>query len=245
MDASQSRSEFKFLLNNGISTNFRQELATHLPIDQGAEDGYQIESDYFDDEAQTKYWEKKFGSPSRRRVRTRVYGDASGEREQTYFIEVKHKVGGDSVKRRVLIDEDELNNIGERKLPSRDCESAQKVLSEVQTLIADPSCKPTVRIRYHRYAFDAGPESTIRITVDINLTCRFFEEDNFGELINLTASDQAIMEVKTIGNVPYWFRKLIGKHRLIPQSYSKFMTALDYRANHLPPKTTLKTTHTC
>jgi len=233
MDASQSRSEFKFLLNKGIWPHFQQELASHLPIDQGAESGYQIESDYFDDESQTKYWEKKLGSPSRRRVRTRVYGDSSGDREQTYFIEVKHKVDGDSVKRRVLLDESELSEIGERKLPNRSCESEQKVLSEVKALIADPSCKPTVRIRYHRYAFESGPESTIRITVDTNLTCRFFEDNDFGDLIHLTAPDQAIMEVKTIGVVPYWFRKLIGKHRLVPQSYSKFMTALDYRANNL------------
>lgn len=232
MDASQSRSEFKFLLNDGLWTRFREELSSHLPIDQGADNGYQIESDYFDDETQSKYWEKKFGAPSRRRVRTRVYGDSFDSRPQTYFIEVKHKVDGDSVKRRVLISKNELTAIRQRILPSRSDESEQKILSEVQALIASPTCKPAVRIRYHRYAFDPGTDATLRVTVDTRLTCRFWRSGHLGETTPLLKPDQAIMEVKTIGAVPFWFRQLIGKHRLVPQSYSKFITALDYRANH-------------
>lgn len=232
MDASQSRSEYKFLLNGGLWTRFREELTCYLPVDQGADEGYRIESDYFDDEIQSKYWEKKFGAPSRRRVRTRVYGESSGERPQTFFIEVKHKVDGDSVKRRVLISKEELAAIAERRLPSRSNDSEQKVLSEIRELIANPSCKPTVRIRYHRYAFDSGPEASLRVTVDTALNCRFWEEGRFGEQVNLLEPDQAIMEVKTIGAVPFWFRQLIGKNHLVPQSYSKFITALDYRANH-------------
>ncbi|MDQ8192319.1 polyphosphate polymerase domain-containing protein [Roseibacillus persicicus] len=229
MNANQARNEYKFLLRSGIMESFCQELAEHLPSDQGAENGYQIESEYFDDERRSKYWEKKLGAPSRRRVRTRAYGDESGERQPTVFIEVKHKVDGDSVKRRVLLDQDELGEIVERQLPVREGAADQKVLNEIRNLIAEPSCRPVVRIRYHRYAFDEGPESLFRVTLDRDLTCRYPTPDGYGEPVQLLEPNQGILEVKSIGPVPYWFRLLIAKYHLIPQSFSKFMIALDHK----------------
>lgn len=227
MNANQARNEYKFLLGSGILEPFCEELAKHLPSDQGAKNGYQIESEYFDDEQRTKYWEKKLGTPSRRRVRTRVYGDRSGQRAPTVFIEVKHKVDGDSVKRRVLVDQDELGAIVERHLPDRDGPADRKVLTEIEELIAEPSCRPVVRIRYHRFAFDEGPESLFRVTLDRDLKCWYPSEDGYGPAVNLLEPGEAIMEVKAIGAVPYWFRQLIGKHCLVPRSFSKFMIALD------------------
>jgi hypothetical protein len=35
------------------------------------------------------------------------------------------------------------------------------------------------------------------------------------------------MEVKTIGPVPYWFRKVIGEFNLVPRGFSKYAAALE------------------
>jgi len=231
MNASQNRREFKFLLTQQQFEAVRSEVGDRLPVDQGAENGYQIISEYFDTAERSTYWQKQFGSPNRRRVRTRLYGALDGERSPTAFVEVKHKLNGVTVKRRVLVGLDELNDFASGVIPERECENDSRVLKEIKDLIQDPDRLPVVRIRYHRYAYDSGPEGTIRITFDANTCCWFDCENGYGEETSdgysIMKDADVIMEIKTIGSVPYWFRNLIAKHKILPRGFSKFSSALE------------------
>ncbi|WP_367872579.1 polyphosphate polymerase domain-containing protein [Luteolibacter sp. Populi] len=234
MDANQNRREFKFVLPPQLAGVLRARVGEMMVADRGAEDGYAVLSEYFDTDERTSYWQKQLGVPNRRRVRSRVYGRADGAIPASAFIEVKHKLDGVTVKRRVSVELDELGHLSTGKLPNHKgipTSIDQRVMAEIDDLVNTRGSKPVVQIRYHRYAFDSGPEGTIRITFDIDPRCRF-------RLVPLTPDDpdfelpllepgSAIMEVKTIGPVPFWFRNLIGEYKLVPRGFSKYTAALE------------------
>jgi hypothetical protein len=234
MDANQNRREFKFVLRPGLLEDVRASVSEHLVVDRGAADGYPVISEYFDSSERNSYWQKQFGVPNRRRVRGRVYGRADGSIPPSAFIEVKHKLDGTTVKRRVAVDLPALAEFSSGQLPSaaasgRHCDD--RVISEIRDLVHLESTHPVVQIRYLRFAYDSGPEGLIRLTFDTDLCCRF-------RLLPLTPDDPdfelplldpgaSIMEVKTIGPVPSWFRAIIGKYSLVPRGFSKYAAALE------------------
>jgi hypothetical protein len=234
MDASQNRREFKFLLKPGVEEEVRAAVAEQLDVDPNANDGYPVISEYFDSVERTSYWQKQFGVPNRRRVRGRVYGRQDGSIPPSAFIEVKHKLDGTTVKRRVPVNLGELARFSAGALPTELAlgdSVDERVLTEIHDLVVNRHTQPVVQIRYQRYAYDSGRDGTIRITFDTELYCRFrllplLPNDMDFEL-PLLEPGSAIMEVKTIGPVPYWFRKLIGQYRLVPQGFSKYAVALE------------------
>lgn len=246
MDASQNRREFKFVLPPHLQGVLRARVAEVMVADRGAEDGYPVLSEYFDTVERTSYWQKQMGVPNRRRVRSRVYGRSDGAIPASAFIEVKHKLDGVTVKRRVPVDLEELGPLSNGDVPVRENYASptdERVFAEIRDLVNNRETRPVVQIRYHRYAFDSGPEGTIRITFDVDPCCRF-------RLVPLTPGDpdfelpllepgSEIMEVKTIGPVPYWFRNLIGEYNLVPRSFSKYAAALEmyeFKQRSLPPQ---------
>ena len=247
MDASQNRREFKFVLPPHLEGTLRARVAAVMEADRGAEDGYPVLSEYFDTAERGSYWQKQMGVQNRRRIRSRVYGRRDGAIPASAFIEVKHKLDGVTVKRRVPVGLDELARFSEGALPERECHASpadERVFAEIRDLVADGERRPVVQIRYHRYAFDSGPEGTIRITFDNDPRCRFrllpLEPDDPDFELPLLEPGSAIMEVKTIGPVPYWFRNLIGEFQLVPRGFSKYAAALEmyeFQRRKAPAKT--------
>jgi hypothetical protein len=243
MDASQNRREFKFVLPAHLGEVIRQRVGEVMEADRGAEDGYPILSEYYDTSERTSYWQKQFGVANRRRVRSRVYGRRDGGIPASAFIEVKHKLDGVTVKRRVPVNLDELEQLTEGIIPVRDesiSPTDERVLAEIASLLHDLGSRPVVQIRYHRFAYDSGPEGTIRITFDNEPRCRFrrvpLTPDDPDFELPLLAPGESIMEVKTIGPVPYWFRNLIGEFNLVPRGFSKYTAALElYEFKSRPP----------
>lgn len=235
MDATQDRREFKFLLPADLAPVIQQSVASHLAADRGLPAGYVVLSEYFDSPDRASYWEKIEAHPSRRRVRSRIYLDPSRRQAPTGFIEVKHKLDGQTAKRRIPASLDDLARFSTGWIPNARNLRHERVRRELATLVHDLRLGPVIRIRYHRHAFDAGADGTLRITFDRELRCAFptipftaaLEPD-----LALGEPDAVLMEVKTIGPVPGWFRQLAGRHRLNPGSFSKYMSALD---RHLPP----------
>ncbi|MGD7653439.1 MAG: polyphosphate polymerase domain-containing protein [Verrucomicrobiales bacterium] len=231
MEANKNRREYKFLLPPGLVGRLRNLVAEHLEIDRGATEGYPILSEYYDTEDRMSYWEKRFGVTSRRRIRSRIYGHRDGDIPPTSFIEVKHKHNGTVVKRRVMVGLAQVTQLSSERIINTPDDAPSSVVTEITELMENPPKHPVVQIRYHRYAYDSGPDGTIRITFDTDPCCRFRDvplahDDSEFEL-PLLPPGEAIMEVKTIGPVPYWFRSLIGRFKLVPRGFSKYATALE------------------
>jgi hypothetical protein len=234
MEANQNRREFKFLLKPGMHDILRSEIAEHLAVDAHANGGYPVISEYFDSAERASYWQKKFGVANRRRVRGRVYGRQDGTIPPSAFIEVKHKLDGTTVKRRVPVDLEELGEFSDGTLPTKPDPGKKRdprVVAEIDELVNGGRNEPVVQIRYHRHAYDSGGEGTIRITFDSDLLCRFrlipLVPDDPDFELPLLEPGASIMEVKTIGPVPYWFRRLVAKYNLVPQGFSKYAVALE------------------
>lgn len=229
MLANQLRKEFKFVLQPDKLEKFKASVAENLQEDVHAVGGYPVMSEYFDSDDLQNYWQKKFGSPNRRKLRSRLYGREDASIPPTAFIEVKHKLDSITVKRRLPCKVHELSMLKDGKIESS-TELDANVAREVNDLVKTHG-KPTVQIRYDRFAYDSGPDGTLRITFDQNVRCRFGEhqlipgDDNFEN--PLLEEGYGIMEVKTIGAVPFWFRQLIGELRVAPRSFSKYITALE------------------
>lgn len=234
MDANQNRKEFKFLLPSEKGEMVRAIVAESLAADRGCEEGYPVLSEYFDSEERNSYWQKQFGAASRRRVRSRVYGVRDGSIPPSAFIEVKHKLRGETVKRRVSVDLDEIAAFSTGVAPESETFSDsldRRVLGEINGLVKGDRSRPVVQIRYHRYAYDSGSEGKIRITFDVDPKCRFklnpLTPDDPDFDLPLLEPGASIMEVKTIGPVPFWFRRLLGEHQLVPRGFSKYAAALE------------------
>ncbi|MGJ8724437.1 MAG: polyphosphate polymerase domain-containing protein [Roseibacillus sp.] len=230
MLASQNRREFKFVLDESTSKEVRRRVAEHLEEDEHAVGGYPILSEYYDSDDLHNYWQKMLGVPNRRKLRSRLYGRDDATIPPTAFIEVKHKLDGVTVKRRMPCEVEQLAKVHQSGM-SCDSESEfEHVVHEVNELVESHG-KPMVQIRYDRFAYDSGPDGTIRITFDDNVCCRFGGkaltpgDKDFD--VNLLEPGQSIMEVKTIGPVPFWFRQVIGELRLAPRGFSKYSAAIE------------------
>lgn len=236
LDATQDRREFKFLLPAEEGEAFRAFIATRIPVDRGAENGYPVISEYFDTEDRHSYWQKIMGSANRRRVRSRVYGRPDGLIPPAAFIEIKHKCYEVGVKRRAALPIESLPELSAGRIPAdlvrADRPRADRMLvEELRDLILNDGARPVVQVRYDRMAYDSGKEGTIRVTFDTGLRCRF-------DLKTLTPDDRdfplpvvdreiAVVEVKTIGPVPIWLRNAAGEFGLHARSMSKYCQSLE------------------
>lgn len=235
LEATQDRREFKFLLPAAKGDSFRDFISQRLPVDRGAENGYPVISEYYDTPDRHSYWQKIWGAKNRRRVRARVYGRPDGLIPPAGFIEIKHKLDSDGVKRRAALPIESLRELAAGEIPTALLESTRSradrhVVSELRDLVITGGARPVVQVRYDRMAYDSGPHGTIRVTFDTGLCCRFemkpLVPDDRDFPLPVVDDEVAVVEVKTIGAVPTWLREATAQFRLIPLSMSKYCLAL-------------------
>src|SRR5690606_24622674 len=95
--------------------------------------------EYFDTDERATYWQKQFGVPNRRRVRGRGYGRSDGSIPPSAFIEVKHKLDGQTVKRRLPVALEDLPVFSEGRIPEglAEGEVDGRVLAEIHDLVVN------------------------------------------------------------------------------------------------------------
>ena len=237
------RFEFKFV----ITTQQREQIFAAFngalrPDNNGTSGGvYPIVSLYYDTPDWRCYWEAWRGLPSRRKLRVRVYGTADGDIPPTSFVEVKHKLDGLGVKRRVHTSIPSALEIGQGGgIPEQFTPREARVVREVHRLVQYDGFRPVCAMRYRRHAFALHLDETsepLRLTFDDELGARFRdlqpEPDDRRSDLSLLPDDQAIMEVKGIGAVPAQVARCLAKAGLSPRRFSKYCTAI--RLSRNPP----------
>ncbi len=231
------RFEFKYVVTaaqrDDICAAFNGALR---PDSQGGSGGvYPIVSLYYDTPDRRCYWEAWRGLPSRRKLRVRVYGTADGDIPPTSFVEVKHKLDGLGVKRRVQTTIPRALEIGRGQgdataLPERDA----RIVREVHRMVHEEGFRPIATLRYRRHAhalqLEENGAEPLRLTFDEGLGARFRdldpEPDDQRCDLPLLPAEQMIMEVKGFGAVPARVAALLAKCRLSPRSFSKYCAAI-------------------
>jgi len=234
---SASRTEYKFLINAEQYHQWKDEISQRLAVDDnpGNSGDYPILSQYYDTADRDCYWEKQRQFRSRRKIRVRVYGSKKTQIPPAGFLEVKHKLNGLGVKRRLpmpvetaqafaLGDDDAL-----RGMYDQVGRAGRIVINEVLGMRA-AGHQPSMQIRYDRNAF-SSPDGLLRVTFDNLLLCRpefpILLPDDSGFSKFIIPEGDSIMEIKSIGPVPYWLRQRAGETGLSRRSFSKYCTSLE------------------
>lgn len=234
---SLNRTEYKYLISLDQMAQIERELSDRLVVDSlASEDGcYPIVTEYFETPGRECFWQKNRRLASRRKIRVRLYGSNGAKIPPTGFIEIKHKHFGFGAKRRLFLPVEEAQafaaaNYEILRNSDRNWSRSQRmIIAELFDLVERHNFEPAIQLRYDRKAL-MTPDGQLRITFDTRLMCR-------SELLDLQPDDQrfdqyiippdrSILEVKSIGAVPFWFREYAGDCRLVRRSFSKFCTAL-------------------
>ena len=236
------RFEFKFL----VTARQRDDLfaafngALQPDLNGGTGGDYPIVSLYYDTPDWRCYWEAWRGVPSRRKLRVRIYGTACGHIPPTSFVEVKHKLDGLGVKRRVQTTLERALEIGQGGGETALYTAAEaRIVREVHRLVRNDGFRPVCAIRYLRHAFalqSGAAHEPLRITFDDELAARFRdlqpEPDDRGCDLSLLPEGNLVMEVKGIGAVPARFANYLAKSGLSPRRFSKYCAALHLSGTH-------------
>lgn len=234
---SLNRTEYKYLINLDQMNEIQKDLDDRLVVDSlASEDGrYPIVTEYFETPDRACFWEKNRRLASRRKIRVRLYGCEGGKIPPTGFIEIKHKHFGLGAKRRLFLPVDEAVEFAKgnyevlRKSGRNWSRTQRMIIAELFDLITRREFEPAIQLRYDRNAL-MTPDGQLRITFDTSLRCRSelleLQPDDQRFTQYIIPPDQSILEIKSIGPVPFWFREYMGAKMLVRQSFSKFCTAM-------------------
>jgi len=227
-------------LKYGLDARQRQALeavvrARLQPDPYGDADGrYPIVSLYLDDAGLSAYWERERGLASRRKLRARIYGGAGTRAAPTCFVEVKHKYGRRTAKRRIALPVDEAMALvrGEPPPASATPLSAREALvaAEARAMVRDGRLEPRLVLRYTRHAFLGAVDAPdLRITFDSDIRARARDlvlrpdDDDFD--VALLGAGASVLEIKVDHVVPLWLAEAVGRLGPLGAATSKYSLA--------------------
>ena len=242
------RYEYKFVLSPEQRAALLEILSRELLADThgGSAGWYPIVSLYYDTPDLKCYWENWRDLPSRRKLRVRVYGSSDGAIAPTSFIEIKHKDFSRGTKRRIQTALPHALAIARGETVDANFNHAeQTAVQEVHRLVQEEHFRPTLLIRYQRYAYflhtpNVAPADRLRVTFDQNIATRAHDlipqpdDQNFSDYI--LPKGHCVMELKGRQAVPFNFVHALTKLQLKPRQFSKYSEGIRLEKLHLQPQ---------
>ena len=231
MDSTRfDRREFKFVVDALQRRRLTEALAARLtPDPHGDGTGrYPIISVYYDNASLDLFMDGLRGLSSRRKLRLRLYGDASTRAAAACFIEIKHRYKARVAKRRVELALEEAMGVGQGRPPQRELGASDAlVVAEALEMQRAMRLRPTCLLRYERQAFrGASSEADLRVTFDHAIRARardlipvVGDQDFEAEVLEPSHS---ILEIKVAETVPFWLARQLGALGCVRRSYSKY-----------------------
>ncbi|MBR0382649.1 MAG: polyphosphate polymerase domain-containing protein [Eubacterium sp.] len=228
-EKSFQRYEKKYLTDRSRMKEIVRVLKRHMKADAHDREsmGYKVCNLYLDTAKGDVFEEALLKPWYREKIRLRSYGYVKGS-EDHVFLEMKKKVGGFVSKRRVRLTAGEAEAFLSRRQEPQDASfMTRQILGEAAYSLQVRKAIPACRISYDRVAFVTDESDFVRVTLDTNLRSSAAEggirvrprEELF------MPADFCVMEVKTSGACPLWLSDLLKEEGLLPQSFSKFVTA--------------------
>ncbi len=221
------RREIKFLMTLEQYQALLPTVHEHMNPDRFCIDGkeYGIFNIYYDTpdnllirrSIQKPYYKEK--------LRLRGYYSPAAP-DSPVFLEVKKKIGGIVVKRRVTMTVAEAEAyIQTRVKPYYERFLDQQIMKEMDVFLNSyDSIAPRQYISYQRSAFFGKDDSNLRLTFDRQLTERRYDltltKGSYGNQI--ISDDYRLMEIKIPGSVPVWLSNALSELGIRRHSFSKY-----------------------
>jgi hypothetical protein len=214
-----SRAEHKFLITIDEYLKLRFQLAQSMALDVHSDANtseYHLHSVYFDDQYDSRVFEKADGLEYHQKYRLRKYGNGSTR------LEYKTKIGTMTNKRSLWVDQELEQAILTRDYSVLYRYRHEELIEDLIIRMKLDDLKPMIVIDYDREAF-VYPEGDVRITFDKVLTARRYDQP---EVFNKKLYEPKIMmlEVKYTGILPDFIRAMVFQKNHQPVSFSKYFT---------------------
>ena len=223
-----NRFELKYQVTAPIADALTKEILENMsPDPEGDPSGrYAVTSLYYDTRDLAFYRAKMEGIKFRRKLRIRRYGPLAVPPDAPVAIEIKQRINRTTQKRRVampLADAMALCS-GETIAVPEDPSDAATV-SEIEFLVRSLALNPVCTIGYQRQAFRGSSyDPGLRITFDRSIWVR---DPSYGLLDDgprhvFLPPALAILEVKANDAVPLWTARMLARHGVEVDRYSKY-----------------------
>ena len=214
------RNEWKYQISPASAVLLSRRLAVFLKRDtHSGQDGYLIRSLYFDDIAESAFYDKLAGVNEREKYRLRYY-DADSDH---IFLERKRKHGN-------LIEKDSIpvsRMVAQRMIKDMPLEMGELSAPLMAAFAAQRSTRlmrPRVIVDYRRLAF-VYEEQNVRITLDSNIRSNLYRTDSFFDrftTLPVLENENVILEVKFDEYLPEKPKEALSRIAVMPQANSKF-----------------------
>ena len=222
------RHELKYFINPGELIALRHKLAPVLSLDshcRGADRSYTIRSLYFDDVADTAYYDKQMGVMHRDKYRIRIYNYS----DQVIFLERKRKEGDLIQKSSVRI----TRNLAERII-SGNAAGLEKtnvpLLQDMYVQMRLNLLRPRVIVDYDREAY-VHPAENVRITFDKRVRSGLYSHDMFNPnlpTVRAITDGREVLEVKYDRYMPDFISGLLYDLPAERSAISKYVLCRRY-----------------
>lgn len=222
------RREKKFLLTSAQFESIKQKIIDYgMVYDAYCKNGrvYAIYNIYFDDENSSVIRRSTEKPKPKFKEKFRIRAYVVPEDKDDVFLEIKRKVTGVVVKRRVRLNYAQAKDfIYNGVRPKTDDYLVNQVLNEIEYYFKLNKVRPAVYLSYERIAFFGADDPEFRVTFDRAITTRRTDlklsSGSYGE--QLLNPDEVLMEIKILSAIPKWFADILSEEKVYMSGFSKY-----------------------
>ncbi len=223
----QYRHEFKYIISEGMMAVLRNRVINLLQPDPHAKEGgiYLIRSIYFDDYANTCYYENENGTDPREKFRIRFYNHS----DDKISLECKRKEREKTLKTSCPLSREETESLI-HGIPLTDITGRPPLLHKFMTLMTQRMMRPVSIVEYQREPF-IYPAGNVRVTFDTNIVSSTDFNHSFDiQLIRRPIMPVGfhLMEVKYDEYLPDFIYNILQMDGLERTAFSKYYLSRKY-----------------
>lgn len=232
----EQRVESKFVVSEAVAEQIRAAASRHLVPDPhslgcpGA--GYSVHSLYLDSADLDSYWATVHRKDGRFKLRIRFYDD---DATRPVYVEMKQRTGPTTLKQRCPVARNELADIlsGRQVAGGWRGRWNPKHLAALKSVIGKLTlleAAPKLHIAYQREAYVSGWDNSVRLTLDRDIRsepAKGFRLSTTMRQPRKLCESSVVLEFKVIGPEPDWFRRLVHRLHLRPESFAKYVAAVE------------------
>ena len=221
------RHEFKYIISEGMMAVLRNRVINLLQPDPHAlpEGSYLIRSVYFDDYANTCYYENENGTDPREKFRIRFYNYS----DTRISLECKRKEREKSLKTSCFISRDETSLLMQG-IPLTNIEDRPPILHKFINTMVQRIMRPVSIVEYRREPF-IFPAGNVRVTFDTNIVSSTDYEHLFDKILisrSIMPVGFHLMEVKYDEFIPDFIYNSLQIDGLERTAFSKYYLSRKY-----------------